>query len=55
MNKFESHKVVAPSTSVTTTKKEVLEMYESMFKMRRMEIAADQMYKKKHIRGFCHL
>lgn len=55
VREFKGHKVDPPSNTVTTTKEELLWMYEMMFRMRRMEIAADQMYKKKLIRGFCHL
>lgn len=55
---FKLHKITeadAPSNKVTTSLKELLSMYELMYKMRRMEIAADMMYKAKLIRGFCHL
>jgi len=33
----------------------MLSMFESMANMRRMETVADQLYKKREIRGFCHL
>ena len=52
---FETHKCDPPSTFVTTTKDELLGWFESMFKIGRMEIAADKLYKDKLIRGFCHL
>jgi pyruvate dehydrogenase E1 component alpha subunit len=32
-----------------------MRMFETMFRMRRLEIAADMQYKAKMIRGFCHL
>merc|ERR1712188_166849 len=38
-----------------TSKAELLEFFETLFRFRRMEIAADVLYKGKFIRGFCHL
>ena len=40
---------------MTTNKEELMRFFETMYKYRRMEIAADMMYKAKFIRGFCHL
>ena len=37
------------------TKKSLVDMYTKMVQMRRMEQAADALYKQKLIRGFCHL
>lgn len=44
-----------PSLEVETSKEHLIKLYEEMVKMRRMEMAADQLYKQKMIRGFCHL
>lgn len=44
-----------PSLEVETSKEHLVKLYEEMVKMRRMEMAADQLYKQKMIRGFCHL
>merc|ERR1712159_629989 len=53
---FEVHKLdEVPDQKVETTKGEVLEFFKTLFRMRRMEIAADVLYKGKFIRGFCHL
>ncbi|MEW5320415.1 MAG: hypothetical protein WDW38_011490 [Sanguina aurantia] len=52
---FKAHRIEAPSNVVTTSMKELLDLYHLMYRVRRMEIAADMMYKAKFIRGFCHL
>ncbi|KAH8957089.1 hypothetical protein BDL97_07G074600 [Sphagnum fallax] len=52
---FKAHKCDAPSLSVETSAQELLSFFKTMFTMRRMEIAADSLYKSKFIRGFCHL
>ncbi|PPR98712.1 hypothetical protein GOBAR_AA21955 [Gossypium barbadense] len=52
---FTSHQCEAPSRSVETNPKELLTFFRDMALMRRMEIAADSLYKAKLIRGFCHL
>mmetsp|Transcript_11855 Transcript_11855/g.30016 ORF Transcript_11855/g.30016 Transcript_11855/m.30016 type:complete len:407 (+) Transcript_11855:44-1264(+) len=53
---FQVHKLESfPEPKVETTKKEVLAFFRDLFRMRRMEIAADVLYKGKFIRGFCHL
>eukprot|EP00242_Pyramimonas_sp_CCMP2087_P014095 CAMPEP_0198212358 /NCGR_PEP_ID=MMETSP1445-20131203/25755_1 /TAXON_ID=36898 /ORGANISM="Pyramimonas sp., Strain CCMP2087" /LENGTH=397 /DNA_ID=CAMNT_0043886783 /DNA_START=59 /DNA_END=1252 /DNA_ORIENTATION=+ len=52
---FDAHKIEPPSRMVETTKGELLAMFSQMYLFRRMEIAADVMYKGKFIRGFCHL
>jgi pyruvate dehydrogenase E1 component alpha subunit len=43
-----------PSES-TVSKEELRTLFDQMAEMRRMEILSDQLYKKREIRGFCHL
>ena len=52
---FSFHKIEPPSNTVETSLSELRSMYHTMYRFRRMEIAADMMYKAKLIRGFCHL
>ncbi|ORY23792.1 putative pyruvate dehydrogenase e1 component alpha subunit mitochondrial precursor [Naematelia encephala] len=52
---FHSYRCDTPSTEVDITKDELIGMYQKMVQMRRMEQAADALYKQKLIRGFCHL
>ncbi|XWS22535.1 hypothetical protein CRYUN_Cryun29cG0044800 [Craigia yunnanensis] len=52
---FTSHQCEAPSRSVETNPKELLTFFRDMEMMRRMQIAADSLYKAKLILGFCHL
>jgi len=51
----QGHKMDAPSNKVETNGKELLSMFTQMFTMRRMELAADMLYKQKLARGFLHL
>lgn len=44
-----------PSTNVSCTRDEGLRFYKDMQIVRRMEASANNMYKSKLIRGFCHL
>ncbi|XP_034153700.2 pyruvate dehydrogenase E1 subunit alpha 1b [Pangasianodon hypophthalmus] len=44
-----------PPTQAVLTREEGLSYYRTMQMMRRMELKADQLYKQKVIRGFCHL
>jgi len=44
-----------PSLEVLATKDQLISYYEQMNIIRRMELVADNMYKSKLIRGFCHL
>eukprot|EP00271_Cylindrocystis_brebissonii_P012403 TRINITY_DN3089_c0_g1_i1.p1 TRINITY_DN3089_c0_g1~~TRINITY_DN3089_c0_g1_i1.p1 ORF type:complete len:410 (-),score=76.65 TRINITY_DN3089_c0_g1_i1:525-1754(-) len=52
---FVAHRCEPPSRVVETSAKELVKYFVDMYKMRRMEIAADTLYKSKFIRGFCHL
>lgn len=55
VNPFKTHRCDGPSTTVTTNKADLLKYFTEMYRMRRMEITADMLYKAKQIRGFCHL
>lgn len=52
---FEGYNLEVPSLSFETEKENLLKMYKDMIVIRRMEMAADALYKAKKIRGFCHL
>ncbi|CAZ80460.1 unnamed protein product [Tuber melanosporum] len=52
---FESYMIDGPSTELSVSKNELKKMYSDMVTIRRMEMAADKLYKEKKIRGFCHL
>jgi pyruvate dehydrogenase E1 component alpha subunit len=52
---FEGYNLEIPSLSFETEKENLLQMYKDMVVIRRMEMAADALYKAKKIRGFCHL
>ncbi|KAK5078993.1 alpha subunit of pyruvate dehydrogenase [Lithohypha guttulata] len=52
---FETYELDPPPYELMTTKKELKKMYYDMVAVRRMEMAADRLYKEKKIRGFCHL
>lgn len=45
----------SPPLFADTSREELLGMYKLMARIRRMEITADNLYRQKLIRGFCHL
>ncbi|KAG6855560.1 hypothetical protein H0H87_001012 [Tephrocybe sp. NHM501043] len=52
---FNAFKCDPPSLEAHVTREELLNMYRQMQTIRRMEMAADGLYKSRFIRGFCHL
>ncbi|KAI3432771.1 hypothetical protein D9Q98_004311 [Chlorella vulgaris] len=55
VNPYKVHRIEAPPTTVTATKDELMSYFKQLYRLRRMEISADMLYKAKAIRGFCHL
>ncbi|KAJ3212592.1 alpha subunit of pyruvate dehydrogenase [Clydaea vesicula] len=54
-NTYETHNCEKPKLQVEETKESLINLYRSMMLIRRLELACDQLYKAKLIRGFCHL
>jgi len=52
---FQTHKCEGPATKSSITREECLKYLRLMSYIRRIEIVSDNFYKKKVIRGFCHL
>lgn len=53
---FKLHKIESgPSADVTVTREDALKFHRQMMTIRRMEAAANNLYKEKIVRGFCHL
>ena len=52
---FDSFRCDKPDLNVEVSKDNLIKWYSQMTTMRRMEMAADALYKAKLIRGFCHL
>jgi len=53
---YELHRLESgPAQYTYATKEELIHYFTLMYRMRRMEIAADTLYKGKFVKGFCHL
>ncbi|RAK73041.1 putative pyruvate dehydrogenase E1 component alpha subunit [Aspergillus fijiensis CBS 313.89] len=52
---YETYNLEAPPHTLETTKRQLKQLYHDMFMIRRMELAADKLYKEGKVRGFCHL
>eukprot|EP00189_Rhodosorus_marinus_P013929 CAMPEP_0184746248 /NCGR_PEP_ID=MMETSP0315-20130426/8790_1 /TAXON_ID=101924 /ORGANISM="Rhodosorus marinus, Strain UTEX LB 2760" /LENGTH=390 /DNA_ID=CAMNT_0027218705 /DNA_START=177 /DNA_END=1349 /DNA_ORIENTATION=+ len=52
---FDPFLIDSPMPYAYSDQNELLEYFRIMYRMRRMEIAADNLYKGQQIRGFCHL
>ena len=54
-NSFRGYRTDTPALDVNVTKENLLEWFQQMTLMRKMEQAAGALYQAKLIRGFCHL
>jgi pyruvate dehydrogenase E1 component alpha subunit len=55
-HEFNLHRLSSgPAKAAQANKEDMLNYYRQMVTIRRMELAADALYKAKLIRGFCHL
>ncbi|OJJ30592.1 hypothetical protein ASPWEDRAFT_46201 [Aspergillus wentii DTO 134E9] len=52
---FETYHFDPPPYYLETTKNQLKKLFQDMTTVRRMEMAADNLYKQQKIRGFCHL
>ncbi|PYH37371.1 putative pyruvate dehydrogenase E1 component alpha subunit [Aspergillus neoniger CBS 115656] len=52
---FETYNLDPPPYSLETTKGQLKQLYHDMSLIRRLELAADKLYKEQKVRGFCHL
>ena len=53
---YATHRLDSEPASYTyATKEELMDYFKMMYRIRRMEIAADTLYKGKFVKGFCHL
>ncbi|KAJ3345328.1 alpha subunit of pyruvate dehydrogenase [Kappamyces sp. JEL0680] len=52
---FDTHNCPRPAGETTATRDELINLFKVMVEIRRLEMACDQAYKAKQIRGFCHL
>lgn len=52
---FKTHRCEAPPLVTEASRAELLDYWRHMHTIRRMELAADALYKAKQVRGFCHL
>ncbi|KAK9241304.1 dehydrogenase E1 component-domain-containing protein [Lipomyces kononenkoae] len=52
---FQTYDIEAPELEMEVTKNELIALYRDMVTVRRLETAADALYKAKKIRGFFHL
>jgi pyruvate dehydrogenase E1 component alpha subunit len=52
---FETHRIDPPVAEAATDGDELHGYFTTMYTMRRMEMAADELYQRGMVRGFCHL